>query len=705
VNVPIYLEYLKALNFKADDSVCVSFGKDGGWVGDYIQPFSSLSTEATITKLGIRNDAGQNIYFGMSVFKAGVRNRTKENVVATRHCWLDADEKGDEVLAAVTAEVNAGIIPEPAIAVGTSPGKVQIIWHLSDDGTKGEALNRALQFRYKTDAAVVDSARVLRAAGFINNKYLEKPEATIRHIGPLVEYRFEDFKIEAPPSTFKKSPSIDGDPIPRGDHDKELTRIAGKLREAGMEEGSMGPVLIEVCEKRCVDYGSDYKEMCEKIAHSVCRYAVGKDYTPLVKGKPAGSGRELSDKLLAEAGVLEQTQAAEDAANTIEVIDSKTPDMPAEAIVDGVLSEIHRKYFKNFPRAYAWPALLTVAGAMVPFTMSAEESIAISAGYSSQTNLYTALIGPVHSGKSQAIMHAVGNLALDKSRYTDVSAGSIEGLLKKLAKECRTGQMMVDLDEWSHFFKKAGIQHATFVDVLNKAFNKPTLHLTIAKGEEINLMCAVSLIGGIVWERIQDCFNAESTTGFHDRFLFGICPEVNPHVYFPFDVEDSAVTDLMIDRPPLARVKIDRSVWHLAAAWGREDLSLGRSVEVTVRCCVINASFNGQTEITDKDLTKWRPFMDYQKRCRELVVPMRGLTTDARMSNAILGWLKRHADGGEWVTQRSLKKGIHGMLEDLGPIVFKNTMNALVFMDAIQTKTQQNKGARPSDMVRLQKGM
>jgi hypothetical protein len=75
------------------------------------------------------------------------------------------------------------------------------------------------------------------------------------------------------------------------------------------------------------------------------------------------------------------------------------------------------------------------------------------------------------------------------------------------------------------------------------------------------------------------------------------------------------------------------------------------------------------------------------------------------MSNAILGWLKRHADGGEWVTQRSLKKGIHGMLEDLGPIVFKNTMNALVFMDAIQTKTQQNKGARPSDMVRLQKGM
>jgi hypothetical protein len=69
--------------------------------------------------------------------------------------------------------------------------------------------------------------------------------------------------------------SADGDPIPHGSHDTELTRIAGVLRNAGFTPAKIEEHLIEVCEQRCVGYGSDYKEMCHKIAHSVGKYPVG----------------------------------------------------------------------------------------------------------------------------------------------------------------------------------------------------------------------------------------------------------------------------------------------------------------------------------------------------------------------------------------------------------------------------------------------
>ena len=69
--------------------------------------------------------------------------------------------------------------------------------------------------------------------------------------------------------------SADGDPIPQGSHDTELTRIAGVLRNAGFTPAKIEEHLIDVCEQRCTGYGSDYKEMCHKIAHSIGKKPVG----------------------------------------------------------------------------------------------------------------------------------------------------------------------------------------------------------------------------------------------------------------------------------------------------------------------------------------------------------------------------------------------------------------------------------------------
>jgi len=71
------------------------------------------------------------------------------------------------------------------------------------------------------------------------------------------------------------SVSEDGDPIPYGRHDTELTRIAGVLRNGGMSKQKIEEHLIDVCERRCMNYGSDYKQMCHKIAYSIGKKPVG----------------------------------------------------------------------------------------------------------------------------------------------------------------------------------------------------------------------------------------------------------------------------------------------------------------------------------------------------------------------------------------------------------------------------------------------
>lgn len=110
-------------------------------------------------------------------------------------------------------------------------------------------------------------------------------EAPVWLIEWIKSQRAVDKKIDA---------SITGAKIPYGQHDSQLTRIAGKLRHGGIEENALAAALVEICEKRCEGYGSDYHEMCEKIAHSVCRYAIGVDDTVLIGGKPAGSTRKTA---------------------------------------------------------------------------------------------------------------------------------------------------------------------------------------------------------------------------------------------------------------------------------------------------------------------------------------------------------------------------------------------------------------------------
>lgn len=122
--------------------------------------------------------------------------------------------------------------------------------------------------------------------------------------------------------------SLNGPMIPRGSHDTELTRIAGKLRAAGMEEESMTDALIEVCEKRCENYGNDYREMCQKIAHSICKKPVGDGSIQLT------SDGKTAEEIVAQSQTVPVTQDLIDA--NFPRYDGK-PSTKPRMLIDGFL--------------------------------------------------------------------------------------------------------------------------------------------------------------------------------------------------------------------------------------------------------------------------------------------------------------------------------------------------------------------------------
>lgn len=228
-------------------------------------------------------------------------------------------------------------------------------------------------------------------------------------------------------------------------------------------------------------------------------------------------------------------------------------DMP-EAVLEGRLGEICQKRLLNgqrFPIAYAWPALIAAAGTMVPITPRIPCVITAN---DPMTNFFTGLIGPVHSGKSQAINWANGVIGLPREIYSEVRAGSSEALLRKLnrmqEKNVLKNSIFIDLDEWKHLFDKAGIEHASFTSFLQTAFYKRKQNVVLGRGVEIDLDCAMTLIGGIVQDAFEDCFGAKSMGGLHDRFTFGLCPEGYNFLYRPFEglPEETNPIAVQIDR-------------------------------------------------------------------------------------------------------------------------------------------------------------
>ena len=143
-----------------------------------------------------RNANGDEIYVGMNALKQDAATRTKDQVLAIRHLYIDLDHGGEEAIGRMR---NSGLVPEPNYVLDTSPGRYQIVWKVEGiEQAEAESLQRAMSREFGGDPAATDSTRVLRLPGFSNRKH-QPPHVVRANRESSQTYHLEDFKLRTDP--------------------------------------------------------------------------------------------------------------------------------------------------------------------------------------------------------------------------------------------------------------------------------------------------------------------------------------------------------------------------------------------------------------------------------------------------------------------------------------------------------------------------
>jgi hypothetical protein len=142
--------------------------------------------------LRYKNSSGFDVFISQNALREGATGRTKADILAVRHVYLDVDKDGDRALAAIRASET---VPPPNFVINTSPGKYQVIWKVEGiTPEQAESLQRSMVREFGADPAATDSTRVLRLPGLFNKKY-EPHYRTKVETGSSRINRLEDFKL------------------------------------------------------------------------------------------------------------------------------------------------------------------------------------------------------------------------------------------------------------------------------------------------------------------------------------------------------------------------------------------------------------------------------------------------------------------------------------------------------------------------------
>ena len=343
-------------------------------------------------------------------------------------------------------------------------------------------------------------------------------------------------------------------------------------------------------------------------------------------------------------------------------------DMPT-SVLDGKLGELCDRYMLaggKFPVAYAWPALLAVASALVPRYNEKQK-----------LNIFAAIVGPIHSGKSQAIETAQSLLRIEPPVLLNVMAGSAEALLRKCKDAVGTPRLFSP-DELGHLLEKSRIENASFPYILNRAFYQNKFEVLMGRKECAVFDASLSILGGLVENRFEDLFSQATTSGLYDRFMFGCSPAGYQFEYFPFETE--------LDAPQLDAVAIHPDVWIEKQAWRLENSELEpRVCEIAIRAAAICASFDGRSTLRAADLAPARALAEYQARIRRFLKPNEGESNEGKIALKILAYLERL--GGRFVARRKLIHDIGGYR--YGPSLCDRALDILHANEDIEITTKQ----------------
>ena len=142
--------------------------------------------------LRFKNANGSDIYLGMNPLRQHAWTRTKDDIVAIRHVYLDLDHGGQDGLKSVE---DSAATPPPNYVLTTSPGKYQVVWRVEEMSLEeAETLLHAIARKFDGDPAATDACRVLRLPGFANKKYASDFYVEARKLNEDI-YQLRDFKL------------------------------------------------------------------------------------------------------------------------------------------------------------------------------------------------------------------------------------------------------------------------------------------------------------------------------------------------------------------------------------------------------------------------------------------------------------------------------------------------------------------------------
>jgi hypothetical protein len=192
-NQPTPGEYIRA-NFQSTDRIAVLVrNRKRGETIQRIAMVDKVAAPSFQDWMRYKNEKDScDVYVGMNALKPEAHTRTKEDILAIRHLYVDLDQDGSTALAAIEKSC---LVPPPSYVLNTSPDKYQAIWKVEDIlQAQAEALLHALAREFDGDHAATDSARVLRLPGFTNKKYEQDFQVTV-HSQIDAVYGPRDFKL------------------------------------------------------------------------------------------------------------------------------------------------------------------------------------------------------------------------------------------------------------------------------------------------------------------------------------------------------------------------------------------------------------------------------------------------------------------------------------------------------------------------------
>jgi hypothetical protein len=192
-----------------------------------------------------KNATGSDIYIGMNPLKQDASTRTKGELAAIRHVYIDLDYGGTKALEGIQ---KSSLVPKPNVVLTSSPDKFQIVWKVEGMTLEeGEALLHALAREFGGDPAATDATRVLRLPGFANKKYDAGFYVEARQHS-IETYHWRDFKLH-----------MDGQDSPRQNYHTRMRRESGTYALSQSEHDW-------AFAKRALARGDDPEDVIQRIA-------------------------------------------------------------------------------------------------------------------------------------------------------------------------------------------------------------------------------------------------------------------------------------------------------------------------------------------------------------------------------------------------------------------------------------------------------